>query len=386
MVHPRPFCYAKALGKLVVRNHTIWMATGALAILFCVFLFYPMSTGFTIEPFQNALDSVHQSQARNADAPEYIQEEERLVASQLEDVIASFGTTEFAESMAVYYQTVSELMKTAFEEGRTDETADGILHGEGTAQLYTNIAQLANPVFYNRSTDFPLTYYLLYMLTGLPFFVWYIPFFIIVGICARECQNGKLLSHAPIGQPLLILNLFALLFFASLLCTLASWLPAALWTLFNNGFGDPSYPVSFLTNGKLFSLTIGDALLEWMAIFATESALLSLVAAICLSLNAARIAQTITVISLALPFIPGYLTGTIPQFLLKYLPSTFLDETRFLGKPGTAVCIIESGPDCTFWTGLTTITGWSIAAIVIAALACLIVHFMHIVRNGERHA
>lgn len=381
-----PLCYAKALARLVARNRAVWIATGILAIAFCAFLLYPMRTGFIVETFQAALDSVHQSQVRNTGAPEYIQEEERLVASQLEDVITNFGTDKFAASVAAYYQTVDEIMEQAFDEGRTDSTADGILHGKGTARLYAQIAQLSEPVFYDRSPDFPLTYYLLYMLSELPFFVWYIPLFIIMGICARERQDGKLLSHVPIGRAGLIFSLFILIFTLSLVYVFISWVPAALWTLFNNGFGDPAYPVSFLTNGELFSLTVGRALLEWIAVFAAESALLSLIAATCLSFNISKAAQAIALVFLALPFIPGYLTGTIPQFLLKYLPSTFLDEARFTGIPGSAVCIIESGPGCTFETGLTTIFGWLTATVALTALICGVSTFLRITRTGGRHA
>lgn len=386
MSNSHSFCYAKTLGKLVVRNHALWIAAGVLAVCFCAFLLYPMRTGFTVETFQTALSSMRQSQIRNADAPEYVQEQVRLAASQLEDVIASFGTREFAANVAAYYQTESEALRAAFEQGRTNATADEVLHAEGTAQLYTHIAQLPNPVFYDSSTDFPLIYYLLYMLTGLPYFIWYIPFFIVVGTCARERQDGRLLSRAPLGQASLTLNLFLLLFIASVACVFVSWLPACLWTLFNNGLGDPSYPISFLTNGELYSLTVGEALAKWVAIFAAESALLSLIGATCLSLDVAKAAQTIAAVFLALPFVPGYLTGTIPQFLLKYLPSTFLDETRFVGKPGTAVCIIESGPGCTFPAGLGTISSCCVALIAVAALVCILVHVMQNTRKGQRNA
>ena len=223
-----PAMYARTLGRIIVRSHAVWIVTGALAVLFGAFLLYSMHTGFTIEPFQAALDSVHQSQIRNSDAPEYVQEEERLVASQLQDVVNSFGTKDFAASMATYYRTVADIVQTASEEGRVDETADSILQGEGTAQLYEKVAQLANPVFYDNSTRFPLTYYTLYMLTQLPFFAWYIPLIIILGIYIHERENAKLLSHVPVSQPVLIFNLFLALFTASLACVLVAWLPAAL--------------------------------------------------------------------------------------------------------------------------------------------------------------
>ena len=381
-----PAMYARTLGRIVVRSHAVWIVTGALAVLFGAFLLYSMRTGFIVETFQMALDSVHQSQIRNSDAPEYIQEEERLVASQLQDVVNSFGTKDFAASMATYYRTVADIVQTAFEEGRVDETADSILQNEGTAQLYEKVAQLANPVFYDDSTRFPLTYYTLYMLTQLPFFAWYIPLIIILGIYIHERENAKLLSHVPVSQPVLIFNLFLALFTASLACVLVAWLPAALWTLLNNGFGDPSYPVMFVTNGELFSLTVGEALLKWIAVFVGELALLSLIAAVCLSLNIGKAAQTAVVLLLALPFIPNYLSGTVPQFLLKYLPSTFLDEARITGIPGGAVTIIDSGPGCTFSAGMTTISGWCIAVILLALCACTAVGFMRIARLRRQHA
>ena len=89
----------------------------------------------------------------------------------------------------------------------------------------------------------------------------------------------------------------------------------------------------FITNGELFSPTVGESLLKWIAVFAGELTLLSLIAAVCLSLNIGKAAQTAVVLLLALPFIPNYLSGTVPQFLLRYLPSTFLDEARITGIP-----------------------------------------------------
>ena len=72
-----------------------------------------------------------------------------------------------------------------------------------------------------------------------------------------------------------------------------------------------------MTNETLYTSTVGLSLLKWVAGFAAESALFSLIAAIYLTFKMSRVSQAIIAAFLIIPMLPGYLAGTIPAWLLK---------------------------------------------------------------------
>ena len=392
MKTPVSLCYAKVLGLTLIRNHSIWVSTILIAALSCIFLILRMpvnSEDQMYDDYQSQLaynkqldfDATYQ-----AEAPEelkaYFLEERNL----LEKALAEWDTPSHVSSLADYMEANAWITRKSYEDGTLTSDLSMVLATEGSAQVMRNIANLSNPILYNYTSDLPPMFYLLDMLSSLPYFVWYIPLFIAISICAKERDGDTLLASIPLSQTRTMFAIFLLLLFLSLALLFAEWLPALVISLFKNGPDDLAYPIAFVTNETLYTSTVGLSLLKWVAGFAAESALFSLIAAICLTFKMSRVSQAIIAAFLIIPMLPGYLAGTIPVWLLKYLPSTYLEATRFIGPPTMSACLLDSGPGCTFEAGIVCVLAWTLVVLILGILACALSRIARNHASGVRHA
>lgn len=248
------------------------------------------------------------------------------------------------------------------------------------------IAGLSNPTLYGRTTDLPPAAYLLDLTSDLPYFLWYIPLLVAITACAKERDTDALLASAPMSRGATVLALFMVLLAFSLIALFAEWLPACVMLFFKNGPDDFAYPVAFVANETLFTSTIGFSILKWIANYLAESALFCLAAVFFLTLKASRGSQVGIAIALVIPMLPGYLTGSIPDWLLKYLPTTFLEAARFTGFPYPSALLVGSGPGCTFEAGIACILGWLAGILLVGAAICALSHLARTHRKGGFHA
>ncbi len=361
---PRTLTYAKTFLQLLARNRSIWACLVAIALFNCSFLIYPLTTsgdmlGFFQAQYQTSR-SLSQSQgSMSSQAAQEISHRTDL----LHAVVANWETDQRMRCIAEYEAFNAQIERAQYENKTLVGDYSDVLRSEGTAWLYARMAELENSAIFSVTTALPTLNYLLYTLSGLPYFTWYIPLFIAVAGCSRERGADGLLASAPISQAASAHGMFWALFAFSLMAFIIGWLPAVAWTSICNGIGNPCYPIAFVTNDSLVTSNIAIALLKWLAGFTAESALFCLIAAVCLTIGISRAGQAMAAVVLALPLLPGYLTDSVPGWLLKYLPSTFLEGTRYSGVPGISAYLIESGPGCTLTAGLTAITAWSLVLI-----------------------
>lgn len=379
MYLPRTLAYTKTFLRLLARNRSIWACVVAIALFNCSFLLYPITVagdmlGFFQTQYQNSRSLLLSESPLSSQAEQEINRRTEL----LHDVVANWETDQRMRCIAEYEAFNAQVERAQYENRTLVGDYSDVLRSEGTAWLYARMTELENTAVYSVSTALPTLNYLLYALSGLPYFTWYIPLLVAVAGCAREREADSLLACAPMNQGTSTFGMFWVLLAFSLTSLFACWLPAAAWTFICNGIGDPRYPIAFVTNDTLVTSTIAIALLKWLAGFTAETALFCLLAAACLTIGISHIGQALTVVVLALPLLPGYLTGSIPEWLLKYLPSTFLEGIRYSGVPGISAYLIESGPGCTLTAGLLTIAA---CALVLIATFLILFVLMRIART-----
>lgn len=389
---PVSLCYAKTLARLVVRNRVIWVCTVLIAALTCSSMVLQMQLYANEERYEDCQEQLSLYQQLSSDMPFQARQstwfKEALIeeVDLLETALTNWDTPRHFSTLADYLESDARMIRRSYEEGTLANDFSTVLLTEGSAQLMRGIANLDTPVLYDNTAKLPPVHYLLNTLSNLPYFIWYIPLFFIIGVCAKEREGDSLLASAPMNQACTVLNLFLVMLGLSLVVLFAEWLPACVWALFKNGPDDLAYPIAFVTNDTLYTSTIGASLLKWLASFALESALFSLAAATCLTLRVSKASQAAVAVALVIPMLPGYLTGTAPSWLLKYLPCTYLEATRFTGPPTTFASLVDSGPGCTFEAGVTCLAVWILTALLLSALVCTASYIARIKAQEASHA
>ncbi len=382
-----PLCYARTMGCALMRSRALWISTIVIALFCCVYIFYPMTISS-----DETWYGVYQTQLANIrDSLDGAHPDSRTDALQnmeaaLEKVIANWNTPSRISDLADYLDIDAEFTWQIYESGQLVGDYSTVLYMEGSAWIMRGIANLPNPTLYGSTANLPPATYLLYLTGNLPYFLWYIPLLIAITTCAKEREGDALLASAPMNRPCTILALFMLLLAFSFVALLAEWLPACAMSLFKNGPDDFAYPVAFVANNTLFTSTIGLSMLKWTIGFMAESALFSLMAALFLALKASRASQATIATMLAIPMLPGYLTGSTPAWLLKYLPTTYLEAARFTGVPSTSALMIEAGVGCTFKAGIACILGWLTGVLLLGVAVCALSHLVRTRRKGGFHA
>lgn len=392
MKAPVSLCYAKTMGLALARNRTLWVCTIVIALFSCVFIFYPMilsSDEVSYDLYRARLANIKSNLADSeylSSAPEWERQGLEDIEGLLEKVVTNWNASSRISDLADYLEVEAGQTRRLYENGRLANDYSAVLNIEGSAQIMRGVANLSNPTLYSRSDRFPPVAYLLYLTGNLPYFVWYIPLLIAITACAKERDGDTMLSCAPMRRRDTVIALFMLLLAFSLVALVAEWLPAFVITLFKNGPDDLAYPIAFVTNDSLFTSTTGLSMLKWTGVFMAESALFCLMAALFLSLGASRASQALIAVTLAIPMLPGYLTGSIPGWLLKYLPTTYLEAVRFTGVPSSSALLIESGIGCTFEAAVPCILAWFAGVLALGVLACSLSHLARTHRKGGRHA
>ncbi len=380
MKMPVSLCYAKTMGRILLRNRGLWVSIIVIALFSCVFIFYPMinsSDEVSYSVYQAQLANIKNNLAERA----YLNHASEWEVGTLEDmevalerVIANWNTSSRISDLADYLELTANQVRRDYETGNLVNDYSAVLSAEGSAWVMRGIAGLSYPVLYGSTADYPPAAYLLNLVGNLPYFLWYIPLPIAITACAKERDTDTLLASAPVSCRATVLALFAVLFAFSLVSLFVEWLPACVILLFKNGPDDLAYPVALITNETLFTSTVGFSMLKWFVAYMAESALFCLPAAFFLALKASRGSQVVIAVALAIPMLPGYLTGSIPDWLLKYLPTTFLEAARFTGVPSTTALLVESGPGCTFEAGIACISGWFIGILTLGTVVCTLSH------------
>lgn len=389
---PVSLCYAKTMGRALLRNRALWISAIVIALFSCIFLVYPVpfsSDSVMYDVYQEQLSNIRTNltdHTYRSDIPEWESEALTTMESLLDKTIENWNTPERVSYLADYLEVEAGFTRRVYENGTLASEYYMVLLGEGTAQVMRGIANLPSPVLYSNTVDLPPAAYLLDLVSDLPYFLWYIPLLIAITACAKERETDTLLASAPMRRSHTVFALFSLLLAFSLVTLLAEWLPACVFAFLRNGPDDFAYPIAFVSNDVLYTSTVGFSMLKWVTGFMAESALFCLIAALCLTLKAPRAAQVVVAVALAIPMLPGYLTGTVPSELLKFLPTTYLEATRFVGVPRTCASLIESGVGCTFQAGMVCAAAWFVGILAFGALACVMSHLSRIRSQGGSRA
>ncbi len=169
----------------------------------------------------------------------------------------------------------------------------------------------------------------------MPFAVWYLAALPITLTLAGATKRHTLLGTAPLPGWRRFSTQYAAGCMAIIAVLLAAIAPSALFHLFQNGLGDPSYPLVFVREGELVESTALAAYLEalGMLVLGNLAILAAALGAAYLSRNG-LVGAGVAVVLACVPLIsdPGAST-LLSEELMIWLPTSYLDFSRIVGYP-----------------------------------------------------
>lgn len=370
---PAPlFWYARTLLTIVVRNRYFAVAVCALALLFAAVALYPLQTGadeYSRDYLQAELDALG-GDLYFVDASSVPQsvtdslQEERLL---LEAALSAPDGAAYCAAVADYEGWVAQ----NFARGGTVSVSGGIDVAtllESRAALLRGVAASSEPAYYETSADMPLAYWLPFALGSVPYVFLFVPCLVAALACRRAAAPGRLLAAAPVGRVGAFAATAAVVFAVSVASLVAACAPGALVSLVRNGFGDPSYPVVYVSSGQIVESCAGAALGGFLLLWAALALFVSLVLAACATAGWGAACALLFAAVMAAPLASGALAAALPGAVLAWLPTTYLNAAAVAGYPDY-LCGLDVAPvaGCSLRGALAAVLLWCAAAAAAVA-------------------
>lgn len=380
------FAFARALRIVVMRDAYFRVSVLAIAILFSIPSLFALSMG------ADSFSRAHLKEELGAEPEVYLvqgsevpnefisstQEKQRLIAR----AAAAPDGPEYCEAVADFRQYYAD----GFASGKyIASNGDTLYQAEcARVQLFRSMAQSSDPYFYWRSTDVPLAYYIPFMLGIIPAFLLFLPIASAACACRRALANNQMLALAPISPLRCYVATASVLLSVSMTAFAVSCAVGSLVALLHNGPGDFGYPVVYVLNGETLQTTLGMLLFKFSLVQLALFVFFSLTLAVAVVFSTSLVCKIIFIVIVAAPFLPWYFDGTIPDWLLLMLPSTYLDVASVVGSPDY-LCGLEIAPVAGMTpgrAGATALIGGFVAAGFAVACAAL----SRIARKRRSHA
>lgn len=365
--------YTKALVECVMRDTYVRCAVIILGILLLIPMFYPLpmgDNGYTRESFEAQWDSPMGEVylAPGSPMPQALGSAISQSRALIVNILSAHEGSEYWKAVAAYENYRLELAKTQSGTTLTDDFDVNTLL-EARVRLLQGIASSGDPIYFWKSTDVRALYYVPYVLANVPYFLVFLPVVAVALACCRASSQGRLLAHVPLGFAVRYsLTVFSL--FATSLCSLlVVCVPGFLVALLKNGLGDISYPVVYVSSGQIVETSMGAVVAESFVLGATVCLMLSLVMSLIVMAKSGPGCISAFILVVGIPLIPAYYGGAIPQQILAFLPTTYLNVPAVVGYPDY-LCGLDIAPipGCTLWWALLVLLAWSTAVAVTATL------------------